>query len=263
MKAARNNVLAVALCLSMFGLIIGVPAICATPKFPELTGRVVDDANVLSPATRDELTGMLARHEQATGQQVVVVTLASLQDYPIEDFGYQLGRYWGIGQKGKNTGAILIVAPKERKVRIEVGYGLEGKLTDAQSRVIIERDILPAFRQGDYDAGVTAGTAAVLTALVGSPSANAAPETRPTPPIQDSPWVIPLLLGGWMLFLIIRRAFAGPASITGRRRSRGPIFFPGPFPPGGGFPSGGDGGGGGGFSGSGGSFGGGGASGSW
>ncbi len=257
----RNDALAIALCLSIFGLMIGVPAICAAPKFPELIGRLVDDANVLSPATRDELTGMLARHEQATGQQVVVVTLPSLQGYPIEDFGYQLGRYWGIGQKGKNTGAIVIVAPKERKVRIEVGYGLEGKLTDAQSRVIIERDILPAFRQGDYDAGVTAGTAAVLTALGGMPSANAAPEPRPAAPIQDSPWVIPLLLGGWMLFLIIRRAFAGPASVTGMRRSRGPIFFPGPLPPGG-FPSGGDWGGGG-FSGGGGSFGGGGASGSW
>lgn len=263
MMTMRSNALAVALCLSILGLMIAVAAICATPKFPELTGRVVDDANVLSPATRDELTGMLARHEQATGQQVVVVTLASLQGYPIEDFGYQLGRYWGIGQKGKNTGAILIVAPKERKVRIEVGYGLEGKLTDAQSRIIIERDILPTFRQGNYDAGITAGTAAVLTALGGSPGVNAAPEASPAPPIQDSPWVIPILLGGWMLFLIGRRAFAGPAGIRGMRRSRGPIFFPGPFPPGGGFPPGGDWGGGGGFSGGGGSFGGGGASGSW
>ena len=75
---------------------------------------------------------MLAAHEHATGQQVVVVTLQSLQGYTIEDYGYQLGRYWGIGQKGKNTGAMLIVAPKEHKVRIEVGYGLEGTLTDAQ-----------------------------------------------------------------------------------------------------------------------------------
>ena len=86
---------------------------------------------------------MLARLERETGDQVVVVTVGSLQGYPIEDFGYQLGRHWGIGQQGKNTGAILIVAPNERKVRIEVGYGLEGQLTDAASRIIIEREILP------------------------------------------------------------------------------------------------------------------------
>ena len=94
---------------------------------------------------------MLARLERETGEQVVVVTLGSLQGYPIEDFGYQLGRHWGIGQQGKNTGAILIVAPNERKVRIEVGYGLEGQLTDAASRIIIEREILPSFRSGDFN----------------------------------------------------------------------------------------------------------------
>ena len=82
---------------------------------------------------------MLADHERATGEQVVVVTLPSLQGYTIEDFGYQLGRHWGIGQKGKNTGALLIVAPKEHKVRIEVGYGLEEELTDAISATIIAK----------------------------------------------------------------------------------------------------------------------------
>ena len=106
-------------------------------------------------------------YEQATGEQVVVVTLKSLDGYPIEDFGYQLGRYWGIGQKGKNTGAMLIVVPSERKVRIEVGYGLEGKLTDAISRTIIEGDIVPNFRRGDYNAGVLAGTESILSVLGG------------------------------------------------------------------------------------------------
>ncbi len=145
---------------------------CAsTPTFPRLTGRVVDDANILSPATRADLTAMLQHHELATGEQVVVVTLPSLQGYSIEDFGYQLGRAWGIGQKDKNTGALLIVAPKEHKVRIEVGYGLEGKLTDAQSSVIINRDILPAFRRGDFNAGVMAGTATILKVLGGDASA--------------------------------------------------------------------------------------------
>ena len=94
--------------------------------------------DILSASTISELDEMLAQHERTTGEQVVVVTLDSLQGHSIEDYGYQLGRYWGIGQKGKNNGAILIVAPHERKVRIEVGYGLEGQLTDATSRVIIE-----------------------------------------------------------------------------------------------------------------------------
>ncbi len=105
---------------------------------------------------------MLADHERATGEQVVVVTLASLQGYPIEDFGYQLGRHWGIGQKGKNTGALLIVAPNEHKVRIEVGYGLEGTLTDAISATIIQNYILPSFKRGDFNFGVLAGTTSML-----------------------------------------------------------------------------------------------------
>lgn len=137
----------------------------AEPKFPALTGRVVDDAGLLSPVARERITGWLEQFELASKRQVVVVTVKSLQGYPVEDFGYRLGRAWGIGEKGKNTGAILLVAPNERSVRIEVGYGLEGELTDAISRAIIERDILPAFRQGNYEQGITAGTAAILRAL--------------------------------------------------------------------------------------------------
>src|SRR5260370_2158772 len=150
-------------------------AVAAEPKFPPLSGRVVDDAGILDASTRSELTDMLAAHESATGEQVVVVTLASLQGHSIEDFGYQLGRGWGIGQKGKNTGAMLIVVPKEHKVRIEVGYGLEGMLTDATSRVIIERDIVPNFRRGDFNAGLLAGTASMLRVLGGNPEPATSP----------------------------------------------------------------------------------------
>lgn len=116
------------LALLVLALIFASRAIAAEPKFPPLTGRVVDDAGILDASTQSQLTEMLAAHERATGEQVVVVTLESLQGYSIEDYGYQLGRHWGIGQKGRNTGAMLIVVPKERKVRIEVGYGLEGTL---------------------------------------------------------------------------------------------------------------------------------------
>src|ERR1044071_8728175 len=114
--------------------------------FPQLSGRVVDEANILDAPTRQALNDKLAAVEAKSGDQIVVVTLSSLQGTSIEDYGYQLGRHWGIGQKGVNNGALLIVAPNERKVRIEVGYGLEGALTDAVTKLIIENSILPRFR---------------------------------------------------------------------------------------------------------------------
>jgi uncharacterized protein len=149
----------------------------AAPQFPALSGRVVDEAGILSAQAESELTAQLAAHEQATSNQVVVVTLKSLRGYEISDYGYQLGRHWGIGQKGKNNGVLLIVAPNEKKLRIEVGYGLEGVLTDAISRDIIERFIKPSLRQQNYDQGVRAGVGALLTALNG--------EYRPAPPTSS------------------------------------------------------------------------------
>jgi len=106
----------------------------AAPTFPTLTGRVVDDANLLSPEDEQTLTQELKDLEDKSSDQLVVVTLPSLQGYEIEDYGYQLGRHWGIGTKELDNGVLLIVAPNERKVRIEVGYGLEPILTDALSR---------------------------------------------------------------------------------------------------------------------------------
>lgn len=224
----------------------------AAPSFPPLTGRVVDDAGILSQDAQEQLTSMLAQEEQQTHAQVVVVTLKSLQGYPIEDYGYQLGRYWGIGQKGKDNGALLIVAPAEHKVRIEVGYGFEGQLTDAQSKVIIDEIITPAFKRGDYDQGVLAGTSAILHAIGGATIVpgdyNSAPQ-----PDQSGPH-IPIILIVFLLWIIFGRFLW-------------PLLFLGSFGGGrGGFGGGSWGGGGfsgGGFSGGGGSFGGGGASGSW
>jgi uncharacterized protein len=139
----------------------------AAPRFPPLTGRVVDRAGLLSPEQVEALTDKLAAYEAATSNQVVVVTVDDLQGYTIEDYGYQLGRHWGIGQEGKDNGVLLIVAPEERKVRIEVGYGLEGTLTDALSKIIIEREIIPRFKRGDMAGGIVAGTDAILQALGG------------------------------------------------------------------------------------------------
>jgi uncharacterized protein len=241
-------------------LLLTAPALASAPSFPRLSGRVVDDAHILDASTQAQLTSMLARHEQATGQQVVVVTLPSLQGYSIEDFGYQLGRNWGIGQKDKNTGALLIVAPKEHKVRIEVGYGLEGQLTDAMSRVIIERDILPEFKRGDFNAGVLAGTTTVLKVLGGDASAAQAPESSASAQnVTDTLFSVPRLFALVMILMILfvmwRNRGSGGSSVY-RRIGRSGGFSNDSFFGGGSSDGGG-------FSGGGGSFGGGGASGSW
>lgn len=162
------------MCIRSMALVLVLAAIGwttlsqAAPTFPELSGRVVDQADLLPSLTESQLTRKLADHERATTNQVVVVTLKSLQGYTIEDYGYQLGRHWGIGQAERNNGVLLIVAPSERKVRIEVGYGLEGTLTDALSHNIIQTKILPNFRKGHYETGIVQGTNAILAALQGT-----------------------------------------------------------------------------------------------
>ncbi|HEY0435369.1 MAG TPA: TPM domain-containing protein, partial [Phenylobacterium sp.] len=137
----------------------------AAPKFPALAGRVVDDAHMLSAATQERLTGELANLEAQTGHQVVVATVPDLQGLEIEEFGYQLGRAWQLGRKGVNDGAILLVAPQQRKVRIEIGYGLEPVLTDALTSVILQRKVLPQFRAGHMEQGVVDGAEALIGQL--------------------------------------------------------------------------------------------------
>jgi len=227
----------------------------AALTFPELTGRVVDEAGLLTPAERQGLTDMLAAYEQKTTNQVVVVTLKSLQGTSIEDYGYQLGRHWGIGQKGKDNGALLIVAPNERKVRIEVGYGLEGELTDAASKLIIENIIVPAFKSGQFGPGIVAGTGAILKVLSGEQVAIPAAGKRREVERSSGGFgsLLPMILIG-VFWLFAGRRFMG------RRRGG---FFPIIIPGGGGWGRRGGGGFGGGFGGGGGGFGGGGASGGW
>ena len=146
--------------------LVALPALAA-PTFPPLTGRVVDAADVIPAAVEVALSTRLAALEAQTTDQFVVVTLPSLQGYEIADFGYQLGRAWGIGQEGKDNGLLLIVAPDEREVRFEVGYGLEGTLTDALTRVIIENAILPRFRANDMAGGIQRGVEDAIQVLVG------------------------------------------------------------------------------------------------
>ncbi|MGG7048201.1 MULTISPECIES: TPM domain-containing protein [unclassified Campylobacter] len=136
--------------------------------FPQLSGRVVDSAQILNQSTKDELEQILANFEQNSSTQVVVTTINSLQNKDIESYANELARAWGIGQKGKDNGVLLLVAPNERKVRIEVGYGLEGEITDAIASLILEQTILPKFRQNNYDAGVKNGIANIIAAASGA-----------------------------------------------------------------------------------------------
>jgi len=235
--------------------------------FPELTGRVVDDAAILDASTKAALERKLAEFESKTTGQLVVVTLKSLQGTSIEDYGYQLGRHWQIGQKEKNTGALLVVAPNERKVRIEVGYGIEGTLTDAVSRLIIENSIIPRFRANDFSGGINRGVDDIIQAVsVDSEAWKARAKQRPDNQ-SDLTELLTLLFFVVIFFIVSRAASRGRAQMQDDRRVRrsagGPIILPMPSPWGrsGGFSGGG--GFGGGFSGGGGSFGGGGASGSW
>lgn len=132
--------------------------------FPELSGRVVDGAGMLGSTGIRYLTPLLAAHEKRTGDQVVVVTIDSLRGNSIEAFGVQLGRHWGIGQKDLNNGVLLIVARADRKMRIEVGYGLEGLLTDAQASQIIA-SMGDDFAQGEFAQGIIKGTQGILGVL--------------------------------------------------------------------------------------------------
>ncbi|WP_422365551.1 TPM domain-containing protein [Pelagibius sp.] len=235
---------------------VSLPARAAL-DFPVLSGRVVDDANLLGAGAESRLTQLLADHESATSNQVVVVTLPSLQGTTIEEFGYQLLRQWGIGQAGRNNGALLIAAPNERKVRIEVGYGLEGELPDAIAKMIIEREILPAFRNNDFAGGITAGVNAILAAIDGSYD----PLPKKIPLLERfSPVMFLFIVFAIILLIRYREEFGDGGGIgDGYHRGRSGRGYSG----GGGFGGGGFGGGG--FSGGGGSGGGGGggASGGW
>jgi uncharacterized protein len=239
----------------------------AEPSFPALTGRVVDQAQILDAAARMRIENKLEQLESKTSTQLVVVTLRSLQGYDISDYGYRLGRAWGIGQKGKNNGAILLVAPNERRVRIEVGYGLEGTITDAVSRLIIENAILPRFRTGDFAGGIERGVDDLVLLLSGNAEdfkrRAAEQQDRPSGTDGAATFAFVILLFVIWFVLFVRRP--PPQGYAGRQVP--PIWIPtggpryrGGWSGGGGWSSGGSGGG---FSGGGGSFGGGGASGSW
>ena len=277
--------------------LIALAAPAAAQTFPQMTGRVVDQANLLSPQQEAELSAKSEALEQRTGRQFVVATVGSLEDLTVEDYATRLFRAWKLGDEKRDDGVLMLVAPNEKKVRIETGYGAEGVLPDILGGRIIRNDILPRFRDGDMAGGIIAGADAIIRQVSLPPDQArenvADAQSREAARDKDSPGVLPIafwaMIAGFILLSMFRRAggrrYLGgvPAS---RRRKRGRGFDAGDAAIilgglselagaartgrssgwGGGFGGGGWGGGGGGFggfSGGGGSSGGGGASGSW
>ena len=240
--------------------------------FPALSGRVVDQASIIPAAQRDALTQKLVSLEDKSGIQLVVATVSSLQGTDIESFANALFRNWKLGDAKKNNGILLLVAPNDRKVRIEVGYGVEGVMTDALSSVIIRGAIIPRFRSGDFAGGVDRGTDAIIDALSNDQSEwQAKAKVRPDSQDDLLDQLMPFIIFALFVFIVISM-IRNARGNSGRwvRRGGNTIFIPGPSTGGwssgsggGGWSSGGSDSGGGGFSGGGGSSGGGGASGDW
>jgi len=258
-------------CLALLVLLLtaafNVAALAQT--FPELTGRVVDQAGILRPEDKLAIEQKLKAYEEKTSDQVVVATVRSLEGHSVEDYANRLFRDWKLGTKEKNNGVLLLVAPAEKKVRIEVGYGLEGALTDVLGGIIIRTAIAPKFKTGDFSGGIDAGVDAIVSVLSGDAEEW---HRKGKPPRDDSASPVDWLTLIWVLFvlfLIVRAFMQERQGMSRPYRRRGGDWIA--LPPSGGGWSGGGGGGwsggggssGGGFSGGGGSSGGGGASGSW
>ncbi len=169
----------------LLALCLGAASACAF-DFPPLTGRVVDQANVISGDVRSDIEAESKGLEDKSGTQLVVATVNSLEGSDIETYANQLFRGWKLGQAQKNNGVLLLVAPSEHKVRIEVGYGLEGTLTDALSSVIISSAIIPRFKTGDFSGGIEHGVDGIIGVLEGDTT-----EWQPQPEVrEDNPSIL-------------------------------------------------------------------------
>lgn len=228
----------------------------AAPNFPELTDRVVDEVGILSTDRKQNIITKLADFEQKSTAQIVVAVVSSLEGYEIRDYGYQLARHWQLGQKDVNNGVLLLVAPNERKVSIEVGYGLEGSLTDALSFEIIQHYILPKFKASDMEAGIELGVDMILQGLVGEISAESLMAQNPTEMDIPIELIIFSCFFVFVLVVIIIQAVRGVGSNGSGNYSSSSSNSRSSW--GSGSSSGGSS-----FGGGGGSFGGGGASGGW
>ncbi len=168
-----GNRLRTSLFLLSCAFLFSTVSVCAQ-DVPFLGGRVNDYAEILSSNTISELNLKLKAFEDSTSNQIVVLTINTLDGADLEEYSIKVAQTWKLGQKGKDNGVLLLVVKDDRKIRIEVGYGLEGTLTDALCSVIIQREILPKFRNGDYDGGVKAGVASIFSAINGTFTAERA-----------------------------------------------------------------------------------------
>ena len=201
-----------------------VPAVAAPAKeVPFLSGRVVDEAGLLSAAARQRLDGELAALERETGDQVAVLTVQSLGGEPLEEYSIKVAQTWKLGQQGKDNGALLLISRDDRKLRIEVGYGLEGTLTDLGSNEIIDQVIRPRFRQGDFDGGVEQGVDAIVKVLHGQPL-----PARPAAPAAGAMPLGSRILFG-LIFLVVVGVFSLIALATRGAQSWFLYFFLIPF----------------------------------
>src|SRR5512144_1119145 len=154
--------------LIVFLGVLFCPLVALALNVPALTGRIVDLARVLPAQDADQLAAQLKAHEEKTGNQVAVLILPSLEGESLEEYSHRVATTWKLGQKGTDNGVLLLIALKERKLRIEVGYGLEGTLTDLRSARIIRQEMVPRFKAGDVPGGVRAGTEAILKTIEGT-----------------------------------------------------------------------------------------------
>lgn len=269
--AWAEGVTAVLTALCAFAMLALVTVVAqAAPKYPALTGQIVDAANLISPEDKAAILAELKALEGTSTDQVAVVTVPSLEGYPIEDYGIGLARQWQIGQKDKDNGLLLLVAPNERRVRIEVGRRLEPIMTDILSAAIIDTAILPRFRRGDFSGGIRAGVQDIKNVLLGDAEAVKDRAKSRTPDDDPTAFITLLLFVAIVIFMIwlssrAEQQMAGMSQPNDRRRSKrrrpgGIVIIPGGS---GDWGGGWSGGGGGGWSGGGGGFGGGGSSGSW
>jgi len=196
--------------IAMFVAATHVPA----ADVPYLTGRVVDDAEILSPPARDRIAGLLKAHDEKTSNQIAVLTLPTLDGESVEGYATRVFEAWKLGQKGKDNGVLVVVVPKDRKMRIEVGYGLEGTLPDVAAARIIRNVMTPAFKAGDYDQGVGDGVAAIVATLEGRGDAAGAVNLADTETSSggskssfelkgpELPWYMRILLGCFIFGII-------------------------------------------------------------
>ncbi len=240
-----------------FGIVILLlaftTAVWASSHFPKLVDRVVDEPSLLSAVTKQNIIAKLKAFENKSGTQITVAVVNDLGGYEIRDYGVELARFWQLGQKDKNNGVLLLVAPNERKVAIEVGYGLEGSLTDGLSFLIVSEKITPLFKDGQMGAGIEAGVDAIIQALIGEITEQSLKQEKDQTSWQEI--LIFTLFFGIIIFIALRNSRSNNNSGNsysggGYSHSSGAGFSGGGFS-------------GGGFSGGGGSFGGGGASGGW